>query len=91
MKFKAITYEKYRQLKGYKKGCGYVLVPAKYMADANWNLRLVHNVLIEAGFSCLNKKEFEFEIAGNSSEVNEKIFEVLAYEIKHGLVDLKYA
>lgn len=91
MIFEAITYEKYGVIRGCSTGSGHVFVPDRYMVDAKWNLRLIHNVLIKAGFSCLSKKEFKFEIAENSSEEKEKIFEVLAYEIKRGLVDLKYA
>lgn len=90
MKFIAITHDKYKNIRGYTAGSGHVFVPDRYLASANWNLRLVHNVLIKAGFSCSYKGDLKFEIAENSSEEKEKIFETLAYEIKRGIVDLKY-
>lgn len=91
MKFIAITHDKYKNIRGYSTGSGHIFVPDRYLASANWNLRLVHDVLIKAGFSCSYKKDLEFEIVENSSEEKEKILEVLAYEIKRGIVDLKYA
>ena len=91
MKFIAITHEKYKNIRGYSAGSGHIFVPDRYLNSANWNLRLVHDVLIKAGFSFSYKKDLEFEIAENSSEEKEKILEVLAYEIKRGIVDLKYA
>ncbi len=90
MKFIAITHDKYKNIKGFTAGSGHVFVPDRYLASANWNLRLVHDVLIRAGFSCSYKRDLEFEIAENSSEEKEKILEALTYEIKHGIVDLKY-
>lgn len=91
MKFIAITRDNYKNIRGYSAGSGHIFVPDKHLASANWNLRLVHDVLIKAGFSCSYKKDLEFEISENSSEEKEKILKVLAYEIKRGIVDLKYA
>lgn len=90
MKFKAITYDKYKNIRGYTKGASHIFILHKYFAGAIWNLNLIRELLTKVGFSCLINKADEFEIAVYSSEMKEKIFEVLDNAIKLDLVDLKY-
>lgn len=91
MKFKAITYEQYRHLRGYAKGCGCFFVRSEKIRWAIENLAFIREKLEYNGFDFLVLKEFEFEIVGTSEEVKDKVLKILDYEIKTHLLDLRYA